>query len=173
MAARWWLMHFRSRGPKSIRRGKTRAWRAEQRRRAEAEHARRKQAREANQISQPREMAADAETRYTDRQLRFAVHHGRRGRTLHALAWLLHNCVAHPLLGLLPCRASVWLHDRSADWLNLSPVRTRSALPRITSYRAWLVHNCIAHPMMGLAPLRAAFTAHDRSAEHMDVEGWL
>jgi hypothetical protein len=145
------------------------------RRRAEAEHARRKRAREAesNDVARPRVFAGDAESRYFARQLRFAARHGRLGRVIHALAWLLHNCIAHPLLGLLPCSASVWVHDRSADWLNLSPIRTRSALPQISSYRAWLVHNCITHPAIGLAPLRGTFAAHDRSAEHMQVEGWL
>lgn len=144
------------------------------RRRAEAEHARRKRAREAKQGEpQQRIVADDAQTRYFTRQLLFAEQHGRAGRLRHALAWWLHNCVAHPILGLLPCRASVWLHDRTADWLNLSAVPTRSELPRITSYGAWLVHNCIAHPLMGLAPLRRAFAAHDRSATHMNVEGWL
>ena len=145
------------------------------RRRAEAEHARRKRAREAKQGSAQREQlfVADVESRFFARQLLFAEQHGRLGRLIHILAWLLHNCIAHPILGLIPCRASVWLHDRTADWLNLSPTPTRSALPQIPSYRAWLLHNCVAHPAMGLAPLRAAFTAHDHTAATMKVEGWL
>lgn len=167
-------MQIRFVATRGKRKGKSRAWRAAMRRRAEAEHARRKRARDEQREPQSqRVFAADAQTRFFTRQLLFAERHGRAGRILHTLAWLLHNCIAHPILGLLPCCASVWLHDRSADWLNLSSVRTRSALPRITSYRAWLVHNCIAHPAMGLAPLRAAFLAHDRSATSMKVEGWL
>ena len=31
------------------------------------------------------------------------------------LAWLWHNCVAHPLIALFPCSATFAHHDRSAE----------------------------------------------------------
>jgi hypothetical protein len=30
------------------------------------------------------------------------------------LWWLAHNCIVHPLLGLVPCRATERLHDWTA-----------------------------------------------------------
>ena len=170
-------MYVKSRrgGGQAKRKGKSKAWRAKMRKRAEAEHARRKRAREGKtgkglkrQIHSP-----EVEERYFERQIAYAERYGRWGRPLLALAWLVHNCLAHPLLGLLPCAASLWLHDRSADWLNLSPEPTRSTPPQIRSYGAWLVHNCLAHPAMGLAPLSAAFAAHERSAAQMAVPDWV
>ena len=115
----------------------------------------------------------DAATRFEQRRELFRARHGRIGWLIHALASLTHNCLAHPLLGVSPCRGTVWLHDRSADWLNLSPVVTRSELPQIPDRRAWLVHNCLAHPLMALAPLRRAFDAHERTAARMRVDGWV
>ena len=144
------------------------------RRRAEAEHARRKREREAKHSAlDKRVTAAQAAERFFERQLIFAHRHGRAGRLTHALAWLVHNCLAHPILGLFPSRPSLWLHDRTADWLNQSPTPTRSSRPQIHDRRAWLVHNCLAHPAMGLAPMGLAFRAHDRSAQDMKVEGWI
>ncbi|MEZ4453490.1 MAG: hypothetical protein R3B09_28780 [Nannocystaceae bacterium] len=139
---------------------------------AEAEAARRKAARDAKR-GEPAITGADAATRFAERRALFDARYGRLGGLVHALASLTHNCLAHPLLGLWPCVLTVWLHDRSADWLNLSPVVTNSGLPVIPDRRAWLVHNCLAHPLMGLAPLRRAFDAHDRGAERMGVEGWV
>ncbi|NVB41444.1 hypothetical protein G6O69_26635 [Pseudenhygromyxa sp. WMMC2535] len=157
----------------SQRKGKkSKRWRAHKRMLAEAEAASRKRARDAKARGQ--QLAGeDAATRFEERRALFRARHGKLGGLAHALASLTHNCLAHPLLGLLPCRLTVWLHDRSADWLNLSAVVTCSGLPEIPDRRAWLVHNCLAHPLMGLAPLRRALDAHERSAERMRVEGWV
>lgn len=158
---------------RSVRRkGKSRRWRADKRERAEAEAALRKRARDAER-SENAIAGVDAATRNAERRALFRARYGPLGGLMHALASLAHNCLAHPLLGLWPCLLTVWLHDRSADWLNLSPVVTRSALPVIPDRRAWLVHNCLAHPLMALAPLRRAFAVHERTAERMRVEGWV
>jgi hypothetical protein len=144
------------------------------RRRAEAEHARRKRERGAKQGKLDlRVLAAEARERFFERQLIFAYRHGSAGRLVHALAWLVHNCLVHPILGLFPCSASVKLHDLSADWLNQSPRSASASLPRIDNRRAWIVHNCLAHFAMGVAPFGPVFRAHDRSAERMNVEGWI
>ena len=156
------------------RKGKSKRWRAKMRERAEAEHARRKQAREANQGERCVVVEGhDAATRFFERRQLFESRHGRAGHLVLTLAWLVHNCLAHPLLGLLPCGLTVWAHDRSADWLNLSPGATRSELPRIPNRWAWITHNCIAHPLMGLAPLRRPFDLHEHSAARMQVDGWV
>ena len=166
------MMISKSKSGTVRRKGKSKRWRAQKRERAEAEAATRKRARDAKRC-EAAIAGADAATRFTERRALFRGRYGRIGGLMHALASLVHNCLAHPLLGVLPCALTVWLHDRSADWLNLSPVVTRSALPEIPDRRAWLVHNCLAHPLMGLAPLRRAFDLHERSAERMRVEGWV
>jgi hypothetical protein len=166
------MMIMKSNSGAARRKGKSKRWRAERRARAEAEAATRKRARDAKR-SEGAITGADAATRCAERRALFRARYGPLGGLVHVLASLAHNCLAHPLLGLWPCVITVWLHDRSADWLNLSPVVTRSALPEIPDRRAWLVHNCIAHPLMGLAPLRRAFDMHERSAERMRVEGWV
>ena len=166
------MISRRGRGGQVRRKGKSKRWRAKMRQRAEAKAAERKRARDAKKCQ--REVAGrDAATRFEERQQLFRDHYGQLGGFVHALAWLTHNCVAHPVLGLLPCALTVWIHDRSADWLNLSPIASDSELPVIPDRRAWLVHNCIAHPRMGLAPLRRAFDAHEHTAERMQVEGWV
>ena len=175
-------MRMIGRGAATQRRGKSKRWRAEKRAAAEAESARRKRERDARRSErvgiEPEPIvatvfAADVATRFAQRRASFRARYGRLGGMVHGLAWVLHNCVAHPCLGLAPGRLSLWLHDRSADWLNLSPVATRSEPPTIDDRRAWLIHNCIAHPLMGLAPLHDAFSFHDHSAEVMGVEGWV
>lgn len=163
----------KSKGPSGRRKGKSKRWRAEQRAKAEAEAAARKRARDAKRGVAQRVTGADAETRFHERRAMFRAHHGQLGGLIHALASLTHNCLAHPLLGLLPCALTVWFHDRSADWLNHSPVPTHSDLPEIPNRRTWLIHNCIAHPLMGLAPLARAFDLHEHSADRMNVEGWV
>lgn len=166
------MMISKSRTGVVQRKGKSKRWRAQMRERAEAEAAVRKQARDGR--SRERLVSGhDAGTRHEERRALFRARYGQIGWFIHTLASLTHNCLAHPLLGILPCTLTVWLHDRSADWLNLSPVVTHSELPEIPDRRAWLVHNCLDHPLMALAPRRRAFDAHERSAVRMRVEGWV
>jgi len=174
------MYHSTRRGPVTPRRGKTsRKARNEKRRRAEEAQRRRKEERERRKqkpTPKPGHHSVSgntAEDRYYARQLAFARRYGRAGRLLHVGAWVTHNCVAHPLLGLRPGRRTVALHDRTADWLNLSPTSTRSPLPEIPSRLLWMVHNCVAHPIMGVAPRSTLFDAHESTAEAMDVHGWV
>ena len=37
----------------------------------------------------------------------------------HHFWWFIHNCVAHPLIGVLPIRPCFYLHDFTADKINL------------------------------------------------------
>ena len=129
------MMILKSKAGVVQRRGKSKRWRAQMRERAEAEAAVRKQARDGRSREHP-VSGQDAATRHEERRTLFRARYGRIGWFIHALASLTHNCLAHPLLGVLPCALTVWLHDRSADWLNLSFVVTRSELPEIPDRRA-------------------------------------
>ena len=42
----------------------------------------------------------------------FIERFGPFGYALHYVWWVTHNCVVHPLVGLLPIRPFFWLHDR-------------------------------------------------------------
>lgn len=157
-------------GPR--KRGRSKRWRAKMRARAEAKAAARKKRRLAAGLGLA-VVGDDAAARFAERRRAMRACYGTMGEVVHLAAWLLHNCVAHPLLGVLPCAWTIWLHDRTADWLNLSPVATRSDAPVISSRMRWLVHNCIAHPVMGVAPGARAFARHEQTAERMGVEGWV
>lgn len=167
------MMIVRKKGPASKPR-RSRRWRDEMRKKAEREQQERRQRRLGDGDKPRIAIEGDsAHDRYLERQVAFARRFGVAGRLLHAGAWMLHNCVAHPLLGLLPGRWTLRLHDRTADWLNLSPAPTRAPAPQIGDRRAWVLHNCVAHPLMGLAPLGISFDLHDTTADDMDVPGWV
>ena len=36
----------------------------------------------------------------------------------HRSWWLLHNCIAHPLLGIAPSKPTFWFHDWTSRRLN-------------------------------------------------------
>ena len=38
----------------------------------------------------------------------------KRGLIKHYLWWLFHNCIAHPLIGLIPIKVMFRLHDWSS-----------------------------------------------------------
>ncbi len=155
-----------------LRRGKSKRWRAAMRARAEAKAAARKRKRDAACL--PHSVTGDdAASRFAERRHALRACYGWFGDVVHVASWLVHNCIAHPLLGVAPCAWTVWLHDATADWLNLSPEVTESNLPVIEDRWAWLVHNCIAHPWMGIAPGGRAFSRHDKTADAMGVDGWV
>ncbi len=113
-----------------------------------------------------------AAERFESRCEAFDERFGRWGVLWHTAAWCLHNCVAHPLLGIAPGRPTVWLHDLTATWLNLGPAPEPSPLPDIQHRWRWVLHNCVAHPVMGLAPLSRWFDWHEHTAEQMAVADW-
>ncbi len=140
----------------------------ERRRRKEQEQHRQEERQEREQDLSPR-----AAERFATRQVRFVRRYGRAGSVRHVGAWLVHNCIAHPLLGLKPGATTLRLHDATADWLNLAPTPSRSPHPQIGRRRDWVMHNCIAHPLMGIAPAASLFRLHDTTAEDMAVPGWV
>ncbi len=119
------------------------------------------------------DLSSRSAERFAARQARFITRYGRSGSVRHVGAWLVHNCIAHPLLGLKPGATTLRIHDATADWLNLAPVPSASPHPRIERRRDWVLHNCIAHPLMGIAPASALFRLHDTTAEDMRVPGWV
>ena len=41
-----------------------------------------------------------------------------RARPRHAIWWLIHNCVAHPMIGVLPIKATFDFHDYTSRKIN-------------------------------------------------------
>lgn len=118
--------------------------------------------------------APTCEGRYADRLAAFREAFGDQlGERVHRAAWLAHNCIAHPLLGISPSSWAVRLHDQTADWLNLRLQPVHSPMPDVRAPWAWLLHNCVAHPLIGLFPEERWFAFHDATAERLGVDGWL
>jgi hypothetical protein len=108
--------------------------------------------------------------RYASRQVRFV----KEPKLYHTALWVLHNCVAHPLLGILPCRETVDIHKLTSMWLNKEKALFRSGVvPVIPNRKAWVVHNVVAHTLIGVAPCKTTFEYHDRTAREMAVPGWI
>lgn len=102
------------------------------------------------------------------------------GYMTHHLWWLLHNCVAHPALGLVPCQKTVDFHDWTSDKLNhhapywdKTPTPSKSPLPVIPNRWRWIEHNVIAHMGIGLVPCTKTFWYHDVTALDQNVKGWV
>ncbi len=90
----------------------------------------------------------------------------------HDALWILHNAVAHPLLGILPCKATVALHDKTSSWLARKE-NPKSAMPVIPLRRTWLLHNVVAHMAIAFFPCRETFDFHDKTATMQNVRGWV
>lgn len=105
----------------------------------------------------------------------------------HNFWWMIHNILAHPLLGLFPCKATVRFHDYTSDKLNLIEVRktwkryrieeiknANSSIPKVINNKwAWIQHNCVSHVKIGFWPNEKTFKEHDQTAEKMNVDGWV
>jgi hypothetical protein len=129
-----------------------------------------------------------AQERYVERIRRFRKDGRSWPRLRHHALWLLHNCVAHPLLAVrgrhVPLLA-VELHELTSQWLNhedatffkvSSPWIHRSlepTVPKVERTGMWTVHNVLAHMAIGLLPCKRTFSWHDRSARAMNVPGWV
>jgi hypothetical protein len=127
------------------------------------------------EVAQPAE-SFDAETaseRYDQRHTRFVARFGQAGRLLHRAAWIAHNCVAHPLLGVVPGELTMRLHDRTSDVLNLRAEPLRSPTPQLRRRAAWFFHNSVVHPLIGMMPSQRAFELHDATIELLDDDNWL
>lgn len=116
------------------------------------------------------------------------------GVVCHHLFWMLHNCVAHPLMGIFHKRRDLRaFHELTSHWLNcegyIGDFMTRETpdgpgihnsrasfawrTPVIKDIYTWRMHNCVAHMLIGLAPCRWTFQYHDETAKKMNVEGWV
>jgi len=136
-----------------------------------------------------RRPAPTAEGRYAQRKPHFVKDGAPFPGLRHHALWLLHNCVAHPLLalGAQPSEHAISFHELTSRWLNHKTMLTWSPgqkrhyvthdmgipVPEVKGRKAWVVHNVLAHLAIGLVPCKATFDFHDRSAREMNVEGWV
>lgn len=115
-----------------------------------------------------------SEDRYHRRIEIFKNQYAKHPRLEHHAFWVIHNCVAHPFLGLLPRRETVQFHTLTSNWLHRQGGPVRSVpVPKIPKRAWWVFHNVIAHVAIGLVPTKATFRFHDWSAEKMGVDGWV
>ena len=90
----------------------------------------------------------------------------------HNFWWIMHNVVAHPLLGIAPGAKTVRFHDYTSEHLNLDS-KVSSSMPVIGNRLAWIRHNVLGHLAIGLWPSEATFKYHDETAEEMNVPNWV
>ncbi len=126
------------------------------------------------------EASGGSEKRYAKRIDLFTRSRLAHPHLAHHAHWLLHNCVVHPAVGVLPCQETVELHGLSSAWLSRIPgwvgvdEAEMPVIPSGPKARAyWLLHNVVAHVAIGLAPCGPTFTFHDWTAKKMNVEGWV
>lgn len=112
-------------------------------------------------------------SRYVYRQNAFRHTYTLLPWARHHVWWLLHNCVAHPLLGVFPWAFAIWLHDKTSQHLNLRKKFARSDPPVIQKRWSWISHNVFGHLLIGLFPFEWAFTYHDKTAIQMNVPDWV
>jgi hypothetical protein len=94
----------------------------------------------------------------------------------HHSFWLLHNCVAHPVLAVLPFTFALKFHELTSAWLNhVEPFHRDLGRyrPAIRRPALWALHNLGAHVAIGLWPSQTTFRFHDWSAKAMAVPGWV
>lgn len=116
--------------------------------------------------------------RYRFRITRFKADGLKWPRSRHAVYWLIHNCVAHPTLALIPNHAAVEFHELTSAWLNKSAVEitavaTTRSVPRIPSRFWWIAHNFVAHALIGVLPCKPTLRLHDWSARKMQTPDWV
>jgi len=132
-----------------------------------------------------------AEKRFDERIGLFVKDGDPMPRVRHHMLWLLHNCVAHPLLAVAGKNVpplAVEFHELTSLWLNHKPFGSGPVLPgekqkfrhvveftmpKVERPFVWALHNLVAHTMIGLAPCKATFKFHDWTARLMDVPGWV
>jgi len=145
----------------------------------------------SNDTSHAKAARGGSRERYLDRIDLFKQDDRPMPRLRHHALWMLHNCVAHPLLAVTGRRVSslaVEFHELTSLWLNhLGPRRWRSPpsgpdtyrhqtefrMPEVRKAGFWMLHNVIAHAAIGLVPCKTTFDAHDWTARLIDVPGWV
>ena len=118
-------------------------------------------------------VAAGSEYRYQKRLARWSSVVRIAPRMQHRLWWVVHNVVAHLLLGVRPNVATIWYHDWTSQRLNLERTLRRSPRPKMTSRGKWLFHNVASHVAIGLVPCAATFAWHDKTADDMGDPYWV
>lgn len=132
----------------------------------------------------PRETVDEgAMGRYLARIQKFVTDKRPHPRLRHHALWVLHNCVAHPILGLTASDPAIEFHELTSAWLNhvKPPVQSgsvtyrqlRATRPDIKHPGLWVFHNLFAHMAIGLCPTKFTFEMHDWSARVMEVESWV
>lgn len=87
--------------------------------------------------------------------------------------WVVHNCIAHPLLGLRVAKPTVWFHDWTSMRLNKRDHLRPSPMPEVSRGDLWAWHNIAGHLAIGLVPCPATFAFHDRTSSSMNVRHWV
>lgn len=63
---------------------------------------------------------ATTKERYESRLTKFQEKYGKyKGWCKYHFWWVAHNCVAHNLIGLFPCKRTFDLHDYTSNRINL------------------------------------------------------
>lgn len=95
-------------------------------------------------------------------------------RRAHDRLWLLHNVVAHPLLGIWPrSQYTVDFHQLTSAWLNTGESYKSVNAPRVSNRAWWMIHNVVAHLAIGFLPNKHTFEFHDWTAKKMAVKDWV
>lgn len=119
------------------------------------------------------ELPFGAQHRHQKRIERWRKATGFLPRLRHDVWWWMHNVVSHPLLGVWPSEAAIWLHDYTSLKLNRRRKIMKSPTPQIPDFYLWAKHNIATHIAIGVYPCQATFDWHDRSAEEMNVPDWV
>jgi hypothetical protein len=118
-------------------------------------------------------VGAGSEYRYQKRRARWTSVARLAPRVRHHFWWILHNVVAHPLVGVGPSAATIWYHDWTSQRLNLQRKLRPSPRPEMTRRSQWIVHNVACHVAIGLVPCAATFAWHDMTADEMGEPYWV
>ena len=57
--------------------------------------------------------------RFHVRLNKFKYYHDSFPKARHHFWWVFHNCIAHPLIGIMPTKKTFALHDWTSKKLNL------------------------------------------------------
>lgn len=120
--------------------------------------------------------------RYFSRKKKFK---GFKGKIEHHILWMIHNCIAHPVLGIYVCNKTLKFHDNTSALLNesfncLNQLSSQyyveiyeTYYPRLNYKFRWFLHNSIIHFFLGLFPCKFMFKLHDITAKYMDEPDWV
>lgn len=128
-----------------------------------------------------------SEERYYFRKKNFK---GLTGIIKHHVFWILHNCIAHFILGTWVSNKTIKIHDFTSILLNNPPASRKylyeyfirsiksnhppvSHYPKLPYKFRWFLHNSIVHFFLGLFPCKFMFKLHDKTARYMNEPDWV